>query len=72
MRKDVKQVIYIILFCAISYFLGFSYAAFPFKKLDKGRAIFIENCMKTGKTKSLCIDNFHGFPRGESTGQEIQ
>ncbi len=29
------------------------------------RAIFIENCMKTGQTEALCIDNFHGFPRRE-------
>ena len=69
-KPSSKKKLFIILFCVSSFLSGFIAGAFPVE--DKGRAVFIENCMKTGKTEELCIDNFHGFPKGESTGQEIQ
>ncbi len=47
--------------CFLGMFTGFSYYLFKNQHEWKKRNIFIENCMKTGQTEALCIDNFYGY-----------
>ncbi len=65
MKRFLKSVMRSFLLAVICFSSGFLLNLCIYESKVKDRNTFIENCIKTGKTEELCIDNFHGFPRRE-------
>ncbi len=64
MRYLVYGILYLIILIAMGIYVGFTVEVKTSKaNPSEDKRIFVENCMKEGKTQELCTDNFYGFPR---------